>query len=62
MPASKTQRPVTRLDPRSPLLAALAGAEVILVSSDLGSGLRHGLGSAIAVALVALVYRMRRRA
>ena len=43
-----------------PALAVLAGAETIVISSDLSDGIRYGVGGVLAVVLIALVFRLGR--
>jgi hypothetical protein len=42
------------------VLAVLAGCEVLLIGSDFSNGVRFGLGGLVALALVAVVYRLGR--
>jgi hypothetical protein len=42
------------------VLAALAGCEVIVISSDFSDGVRFGLGGLVALAIVAVVFQLSR--
>ena len=43
-----------------PALAVLAGAETIVISSDLDDGIRNGVGGFIALVLIVLVFQVSR--
>jgi hypothetical protein len=42
------------------LVAVLGGAEVAVITSDMGDGARYGIGAVLLVALLASVFRLGR--